>query len=129
MTLTTAVHHRSSWSCNDLALGLPYDRVEPVCAEKTNIDRLQRQAAEIRAEIKHLEQVEDVLDEARGEFEHELRRAGDALVRAGGRSWGVENRIKELKGNIALNRKDLEENKKRRQELETRLKKIEQKLS
>lgn len=99
-----------------------------MCAEKTSIDRLLRQVEEIRAEIKHLEQVEDVLDEARGEFEHELRRAGDALVRAGGRSWGVENRIKELKSNIALNRKDLEENKKRRQELETRLNKIEQKL-
>lgn len=54
---------------------------------------------------------------------------GDALVRAGGCSWGVENRIKELKGNIALNRKDLDENEKRRQELEARLKNIEQKLS
>ncbi|MFQ5759988.1 MAG: hypothetical protein ACE5HM_03335 [Acidiferrobacterales bacterium] len=127
--MTTAFRYRSSWSCNDLALGLPYDRVEAVCAEKTNIDRLQRQAEEIRADIKHLDQVEDVLDAARGEFKHELRRAGDALVRAGGRSWGVENRIKELKGNIALNRKDLEENKKRRQELETCLKKIEQQLS
>jgi hypothetical protein len=50
-------------------------------------------------------------------------------VRAGGRSWGVENRIKELKDNIVLNRKDLEENKKRRQKLEMRLKQIEQKLS
>ena len=100
-----------------------------MCAEKANIDRLQREAEEIRAELRHLAQIEDVLDEARGEFEHELRRAGDALVRAGGRSWRVENRIKELKGNIALNRKDLEENEKRRQELEARLKDIEQKLS
>lgn len=92
-------------------------------------DNLGEEAEKIRAELKHLEQIEDVLDEARGEFEHELRRAGDALVRAGGRSLGVENRIKDLKGNIALNRKDLEENKKRRQEFEMRLKKIEQKLS
>ncbi|MDH3669732.1 MAG: hypothetical protein OES46_01040 [Gammaproteobacteria bacterium] len=100
-----------------------------MCAKKISVDRLQKQAEEIRADIKHLEQVEDVLDEARGELEHELRRAGDALVRAGGRSWDVENRIKELKGNIALNRKDLEENKKQRQEFETHLKNIEQELS
>ena len=80
---------------------------------------LRQEADKIRAELKHLDQLEDVLDEARSEFEHELRRAGDALVRAGGRSWGVENRIKELKGNIARNRKDLE----------ARLKNIEQKLS
>ena len=92
-------------------------------------DSLREEAETIRAELRHLDQIDDVLDEARGEFEHELRRAGDALVRAGGRSWGVENRIKELKGNIALNRKDLEKNKKRRQELEIRLKKIEQNLS
>ena len=92
-------------------------------------DSLREEVEKIRAELKHLDQIEDVLDEARGEFEHELRRAGDALVRAGGRSWGVENRIKELKDNIVLNRKDLEENKKRRQKLEMRLKQIEQKLS
>jgi chromosome segregation ATPase len=92
-------------------------------------DSLREEVKKIRAELKHLDQIEDVLDEARGEFEHELRRAGDALVRAGGRSWGVENRLKELKGNVALNRKDLEENKKRRQKLEMRLKQIEQKLS
>ncbi len=99
-----------------------------MCADKASVDHLRRQAEEIRAALKHLEQIEDVLDEARGEFEHELRRAGDALVRAGGRSWGVENRIKELKDNIALNRKDLGENEKRRQELEARLKDIEQEL-
>jgi chromosome segregation ATPase len=92
-------------------------------------DSLREEVKKIRAELKYLDQIEDVLDEARGEFEHELRRAGDALVRAGGRSWGVENRLKELKGNVALNRKDLEENKKRRQKLEMRLKQIEQKLS
>ena len=91
-------------------------------------DRLQRQAEATRATLKHLEQVEDVLDEARSEFEHELRRAGDALVRSGGRSWRVENRIKELKGNIALNRKDLDENTKRRRELETHLRSIEDEL-
>lgn len=97
-----------------------------MCADKANIDRLHKQGEEIHAQIRHLEEIEDVLDEARGEFEHELRRAGDALIRAGGRSWGVENRIKELKSNIALNRKDLEENRKQRQELEAQLKKIKQ---
>ncbi len=50
---------------------------------------LRQEVDKIRAELKHLDQLEDVLDEARGEFEHELRRAGDALMRAGGRSWGV----------------------------------------
>ncbi|MDH3377489.1 MAG: hypothetical protein OEQ39_11100 [Gammaproteobacteria bacterium] len=92
------------------------------------IDRLQKQAEETRVALERLEQVEDVLEEARDEFEHELRRAGDALVRSGGRSWRVENRIKELKDNIALNREDLNEKKKQRRELETRLSSIEAEL-
>jgi len=92
------------------------------------IGRLQKQAEETRAALKHLEQVEDALDEARDEFEHELRRAGDALVRSGGRSWRVETQIKELKDNIALNRKDLDEKTKQRRELETRLRSIEQEV-
>ena len=99
-----------------------------MCADKASIDRLQRQAEETRAALKHLERVEDVLEEARDEFEHELRRTGDALVRSGGRSWRVENRIKELKGNIALNCKDLNEKTNRRRELETRLRSIEEEL-
>lgn len=82
---------------------------------------LRKQAEEIREQLRHLEQVEDVLDEARGDFEHELRRAGDALLRAGGRSREVEARIKALQANIALNRKDLENAGKQRQALEARL--------
>ncbi len=93
-----------------------YDSV--VNADDTG--HLQEQA-ELREQLRHLDQVEDVLDEARGDFEHELRRAGDALLRAGGRSREVEARIKALKANIALNRKDLEKTGKQRRVLEARL--------
>lgn len=99
-----------------------------MCTEQTDQNSLPKCAKKIRATLKRLEQIEDVLDEARAEFEHELRRAGDALVRAGGRSWRVESQIKELRDNIALNKKDLEENKKQRQQLEICLKRIEREL-
>lgn len=84
---------------------------------------LREDAEKIRAELRHLEQVEHALEEARGEFEHELRRVGDALVRAG-RSRDLDSRDRQLRDNVALNRKDLDKNRARRHTLEARLRDI-----
>lgn len=88
--------------------------------------RGQEKVRQLRARLARLEQIEDALGEARAEFEHELRRAGDALQRAGGRSPDVESRIALLERNIALNRRDLAENEKQRRALAAELRKLQE---
>lgn len=81
----------------------------------------QRLAAELRSELERLEQVADALEEALGDFDHELRRVGDALIRAGGRSLALDEKAAQLRKNIKLSQKDLESNRIQRRTLESRL--------
>jgi chromosome segregation ATPase len=81
--------------------------------------------ARTQAEIARLETRRHQLDLARGEFDHEARRAGDALVRAGGRSLELEKRIKALRANQALTEADLEKADKALAALQRRLAEIE----
>ncbi len=69
---------------------------------------LPGERARIEAEIERLAARRHQLDLARGEFDHEARRAGDALVRVGGRSRELEERVKALRANQKLTEADLE---------------------
>ncbi len=69
---------------------------------------LAGERARIEAEIERLAARRHQLDLARGEFDHEARRAGDALVRVGGRSRELEERVKTLRANRKLTEADLE---------------------
>ena len=51
----------------------------------------------VLAEIRRLDAAAQQLGDARGELEHERRRASDALERAGGRSRAQERRLDELR--------------------------------
>ena len=76
---------------------------------------------DIEDRIRHLEDVHDVLEEARGEFDHEIRRNHDALVRAGGRAPELEREARRLGENRDLAQKDLEKNRAERRALQERL--------
>ncbi len=80
---------------------------------------------ELRAEIERLQRIEDALEEALGDFDHELRRVSDALIRADGRSLGLDGKEAQLRKNIKLSQKDLESNRARQRLLRARLDAIE----
>ena len=80
---------------------------------------------ELRAEIERLQRIEDALEEALGDFDHELRRVSDALIRADGRSLGLDGKEAQLRKNIALSQKDLESNRARQHTLRARLQRLE----
>lgn len=80
---------------------------------------------ELRAEIEHLQRIEDALEEALGDFDHELRRVSDALIRADGRSLELGRKETQLRKNIKLSQKDLESNRARQRLLRARLDAIE----
>lgn len=80
-----------------------------------------RTAAELKAEIKRLEQIEDALEEALGDFDHELRRVSDALIRAGGRSLELDEKTAQLRKNIRFSQRDLQSNRTQRLALGARL--------
>ena len=61
------------------------------------------------AEIKRLEGYCRQLIDAIDEFEHELRRCKDAAERAGGASASVAKRMRELRDNIDLNTRELDQ--------------------
>ena len=82
---------------------------------------LAGERARIEAEIERLAARRRQLDLARGEFDHEARRAGDALVRVGGRSRELEERVKTLRANQTLTETDLEKTAKALTALERRL--------
>lgn len=80
-----------------------------------------RTIGELRAELERLERIEDALEEALGDFDHELRRVADGLIRAGGRSSELDQQTAQLRKNIALSQKDLDGNRARQRSLSTRL--------
>jgi septal ring factor EnvC (AmiA/AmiB activator) len=82
--------------------------------------------AALRTEIERLERVEDTLEEARGDFDHELRRVCDALIRAGGRSLELDAKAAQLRKNIKLSEKDLQNNRARQRSLRSQLNDAEQ---
>ena len=84
-------------------------------------NELAGERARIEAEIERLAARRRQLDLARGEFDHEARRAGDALVRVGGRSRELEERVKALRANQTLTETDLEKTAKALTALERRL--------
>lgn len=61
------------------------------------------------SELKRLETYRRQLTDAIDEFEHELRRCADAAERQGGASGRIESRMHELRQNIALNSRELEQ--------------------
>ncbi len=69
---------------------------------------LAGERARIEAEIERLAARRRQLDLARGELDHEARRAGDALLRVGGKSRELEERVKALRANQTLTETDLE---------------------
>ncbi len=82
---------------------------------------LAGERARIEAEIERLAARRRQLDLARGEFDHEARRAGDALLRVGGKSRELEERVKALRANQTLTETDLEKTAKALAALERRL--------
>ena len=80
--------------------------------------------ARLEAEIEALQVKQRHLDVVRGEFEHDGRRARDALERVGGRSHELEQRMKTLARNEKLTDTDLEQNAKALKRLERRLAEI-----
>ncbi len=63
--------------------------------------------SELQAEIDALETRKHHLGQALGEFEHEARRVGDGLERAGGRAPELEARLKTLADNQRLTEKQI----------------------
>ncbi len=61
------------------------------------------------SELKRLETYRRQLTDAIDEFEHELRRCADAAEREGSASGRIESRMHELRQNIALNSRELEQ--------------------
>ena len=96
---------------------------------RDEISALLGEAQRIRNELARLEAIEDVLEEALGDFEHQLRRVGDGLVRAGGRSMDLEGQAKLFHDNRKLTLEDLEKNRARRRTLDERLSAIDGELS
>ena len=78
-------------------------------------------AEELREKLERLEKTADVIEEGLSDFQHELRRVDDALVRAGGRSLELDRKERQLRENIKLARKDLEKNRVAREKLTKRL--------
>lgn len=85
-------------------------------------------AEKLRKKLDRLERTEDVIEEGLGDFQHELRRVGDALVRVGGRSLELDRRERQLRENIKLARKDLEKNRVAREKLIKRLSTLEREI-
>ena len=82
-------------------------------------------AGGLRHELCNLEAIANVIEENLSELHHELRRVGDGLERAGGRSVELEMAAGQLKENIKLGHKDLKFNQARQKMLKKQLLTIE----
>ena len=58
--------------------------------------------------LERLKKMERELASALAEFEHEARRVGDRLERNGGRSFLLQEQLRQIKENIVTTRRDLE---------------------
>jgi len=90
-----------------------------VSAGRSHANDQQIERGRLRADIERLRAVERALEEAQTELEHELRRAGDALAR--GPTRPGEHRLRRIRDNLELNRRDLERNRAGQRALEQRL--------
>ena len=92
------------------------------------LERLQRLADAIKAEIELLKRGKGSLDQALGEFDHQSRRVSDALVRVGNSS-DLELQRKSIDRNTRLTLDDIAKNKVRSDQLSQRLAEIEEKIA
>jgi len=58
--------------------------------------------------LERLKKMERELASALAEFEHEARRVGDRLERNGGRSFLLQEQLRQIEENIVTTRRDLE---------------------
>lgn len=82
---------------------------------------LEAERDELRGAIERLERMREQLLSARDEFEHQARRGGDALQRAGGASRDIEQRLGLLGENLKLTDQDLERGRRELEGLGSRL--------
>lgn len=75
---------------------------------------------EIDAELARLDAVDEALEEALADFDHQLRRVADGLVRAGFVSPNLEHQKQQLQGNRKRTLSDLEKNRAARRALQVR---------
>ena len=71
------------------------------------LEELDAERARLEAEVQHLVGIVRQLDVAWYEFDHQARRAGDALIRAGGRSRQAERQLDLVAENLKLTETDL----------------------
>jgi len=58
--------------------------------------------------LERLKKTERELASALAEFEHEARRVGDRLERGGGRSFALQEHLRQIEENIAATRADID---------------------
>jgi septal ring factor EnvC (AmiA/AmiB activator) len=79
-----------------------------------------RGTRDIDAELARLEAAADALEEALADFEHQLRRIGDGLIRAGGHSRELERQREIVSSNRRRTLADLAANRELRRTMQAR---------
>lgn len=97
--------------------------------ESGEVEALPTQAQALRAEVERLDRIADAIEEGLAEFNHELRRVGDAQVRAGRGSLSLDKEALRLEKNIDLGHKDLKGILAEQRDLKARLQTIENQLA